>query len=228
MAATALARYRITFGKTEAMRFTGHLDLHRTWERTFRRAGLPLAYSEGFNPHPKINIGAALPLGCLSRGDLIDAWLERELEPDEVAASLRGAAPPGIEIEAVTRLETTEPVLQRRIEASVYEVTLEGFPEPVEMSRRIEAMMASDHLPRVRRDKTYDLRPLVEALEFHPDRSLLRMRLSARQGAVGRPEEVLLSLGLDPASFVSTRVGLILSDAAYGPNTVSAPVDPPR
>ncbi len=100
MAATALARYRITFGKTEAMRFTGHLDLHRTWERTFRRAGLPLAYSEGFNPHPKINIGAALPLGCLSRGDLIDAWLERELEPDEVAASLRGAAPPGIEIEA--------------------------------------------------------------------------------------------------------------------------------
>jgi len=228
MAATALARYRITFGKTEAMRFTGHLDLHRTWERTFRRAGLPLAYSEGFNPHPKINIGAALPLGCLSRGDLIDAWLERELEPDEVAASLRGAAPPGIEIEAVTRLETTEPVLQVRIEASVYEVTLEGFPEPVEMSRRIEAMMASDHLPRVRRGKTYDLRPLVEALEFHPDRSLLRMRLSARAGAAGRPEEVLLSLGLDPASFVSTRVGLILSDAAYSPNTVSAPVDPPR
>ena len=228
MAAPALARYRITFGKTEAMRFTGHLDLHRTWERTFRRAGLPLAYSEGFNPHPKINIGAALPLGCLSRGDLIDAWLERELEPDEVAASLRGAAPPGIEIEAVTRLEATEPVLQGQIEASVYEVTLEGFPEPIEMSRRIEAMMASDHLPRVRRDKTYDLRPLVEALEFHPDRSLLRMRLSARQGAVGRPEEVLLSLGLDPARFVSTRVGLILSDAACSPNTVSAPVDPPR
>ena len=228
MAAPAPARYRITFGKTEAMRFTGHLDLHRTWERTFRRAGLPLAYSEGFNPHPKINIGAALPLGCLSRGDLIDAWLERELEPDEVAASLRGAAPPGIEIEAVTRLEATEPVLQGQIEASVYEVTLEGFPEPIEMSRRIEAMMASDHLPRVRRDKTYDLRPLVEALEFHPDRSLLRMRLSARQGAVGRPEEVLLSLGLDPARFVSTRVGLILSDAACSPNTVSAPVDPPR
>src|SRR3972149_1537910 len=118
MAATALARYRITFGKTEAMRFTGHLDLHRTWERTFRRAGLPLAYSEGFNPHPKINIGAALPLGCLSRGDLIDVWLERELEPAEVEAALRGAAPPGIEIEAVTRLETTEPVLQGRIEAS--------------------------------------------------------------------------------------------------------------
>src|SRR3990170_1276370 len=97
MAATALARYRITFGKTEAMRFTGHLDLHRTWERTFRRAGVPLAYSEGFNPHPKINIGAALPLGCLSRGDLIDAWLERALDPEEIAAALRRSAPPGID-----------------------------------------------------------------------------------------------------------------------------------
>ena len=211
MAATALARYRITFGKTEAMRFTGHLDLHRTWERTFRRAGLPLAYSEGFNPHPKINIGAALPLGCLSRGDLIDAWLERELEPDEVAALLRGAAPPGIEIEAVTRLETTEPVLQGQIEGAVYEVTLEGFPEPVEMSRRIEAMMASDHLPRVRRGKTYDLRPLVEALEFHPDRSLLRMRLSAREGAVGRPEEVLQALGCEPQQALAVRTELVLT-----------------
>src|SRR3972149_1292115 len=108
-------------------------------------------------PQPKTTIGAALPIGCLSRGDLIDAWLERELEPDEVAASLRGAAPPGIEIEGVTRLEAMEPVLQGRIQAAVYEGTLEGFPEPIEMSRRIEAMMASDHLPRVRRDKTYDL-----------------------------------------------------------------------
>ena len=220
MAATALARYRIIFGKTEAMRFTGHLDLHRTWERTFRRAGLPLAYSEGFNPHPKINIGAALPLGCLSRGDLIDAWLERELEPDEVAASLRGAAPPGIEIEAVTRLETTEPVLQGRIEASVYEVTLEGFPEPVEMSRRIEAMMASDHLPRVRRGKTYDLRPLVEELGFDADRSLLRMRLTAREGAAGRPEEVLQALGCEPQLALAVRTELVLTARIESPSPV--------
>ena len=111
MAPAALARYRITFGKTEAMRFTGHLDLHRTWERTFRRAGLPLAYSEGFNPHPKINIGAALPLGCLSRGDLIDAWLEAELAVTEVESALRQAAPPGIAIDGVARIDLAEPVL---------------------------------------------------------------------------------------------------------------------
>jgi len=54
-------RIRITFSKTEAMRFTGHLDLILTWERTFRRAALPLSYSEGFNPRPVINFAAPLP-----------------------------------------------------------------------------------------------------------------------------------------------------------------------
>ena len=217
MAAAALARYRITFGKTQAMRFTGHLDLHRTWERTFRRAGLPLAYSEGFNPHPKINIGAALPLGCLSRGDLIDAWLEHGVESHEVAASLRRAAPPGIEIEAVTLIPPAEPVLQGQIEASVYQVTSDDFPAAAEMSRRIEALMAAEHLPRMRRGKIYDLRPLVEALEYDSDGAMLRMRLTARQGAAGRPEEVLHALGLNSAEALAVRTGLVLATRNESP-----------
>ena len=61
------------------MRFTGHLDLHRAWERTFRRAGLPLAYSQGFNPHPRLNLASALPLGFTSEGEVIDVWLEQDL-----------------------------------------------------------------------------------------------------------------------------------------------------
>ena len=56
-------RYRIFFSKTEAMRFTGHLDLHRTLERTMRRANLPLAYSEGFTPRPKFNPCLSTPVG---------------------------------------------------------------------------------------------------------------------------------------------------------------------
>jgi radical SAM-linked protein len=211
MAVAAQARYRIVFAKTEAMRFTGHLDLHRTWERTLRRAGLPLAYSEGFNPHPKINIGAALPLGCLSRGDLIDAWLERELEPGEVEAALRQAAPPGIQIEGVARLAGTEAVLQGQIEASVYEVSSGEFRDAAGLTGSIDAMLAADHLPRVRRSKTYDLRPLVEMLEYDSGRSVLRMRLAARPGAVGRPEEVLQALGLDPAQALAVRTELVLA-----------------
>jgi radical SAM-linked protein len=211
MAAAALARYRVSFAKTEAMRFTGHLDLHRTWERTFRRAGLPLAYSEGFNPHPRVNIGAALPLGCLSRGDLIDAWLERELEPGEVEAALRRASPPGIDIEGVDRLDLAEPVLQSRIVSSRYEVTSAEFPPAGEMDRRIAALLRSPDLPRLRRGKPYDLRPRIEELAYDPAQSVLEMRLSAREGAVGRPEEVVQALGLDPALATAVRTELTLT-----------------
>jgi radical SAM-linked protein len=71
-------RFRITFAKTNAMRFTSHLDLQRTWERTIRRARLPLSYSQGFNPRPKINLAAALPLGFTSSCEMAEIWLEDE------------------------------------------------------------------------------------------------------------------------------------------------------
>ena len=216
MAAPTPTRYRIAFAKTEAMRFTGHLDLHRTWERTFRRAGLPLAYSEGFNPHPRLNIGAALPLGCLSRGDLIDAWLENNLEPAEIERALRQAAPPGIRVEGVTRREQAEPVLQRQIEASLYEVSSHDMPTAAEMARRVDELMGAPELRRIRRGKTYDLRPLVLGLSYDAERSVLEMRLLAQEGAAGRPEEVLDALGLDPARAVAVRTGLVLGAPTSG------------
>jgi len=72
MTADGPFRYRIRFAKSAPLRFIGHLDLHRTWERTLRRAGARLAYSEGYNPRPRLNLGLALPLGCTSQGDLLD------------------------------------------------------------------------------------------------------------------------------------------------------------
>ncbi len=101
-----MIRLRITFAKTPAMRFTGHLDLHRAWERTFRRAGLPLAYSEGFNPHPRLNLASALPLGFTGQGEVIDAWLEQDLPLPEIQAALQRALPPGFQ---VAQIETGRP-----------------------------------------------------------------------------------------------------------------------
>ena len=72
-------RCRIRFAKTEAMRYIGHLDLHRAWERLARRARLPLAYTAGYHPHPRIQIGSALPLGVTGDNELVDLWLDREM-----------------------------------------------------------------------------------------------------------------------------------------------------
>ena len=77
------------------MKFTGHLDLFRTWERTIRE-GLPayFAYTQGFRPHPRLNLAAALPLGFTSDCELIDIWLEYDMELDQIKSALIHAAPP--------------------------------------------------------------------------------------------------------------------------------------
>ncbi|HET7010658.1 MAG TPA: TIGR03936 family radical SAM-associated protein [Anaerolineales bacterium] len=204
-----MPRYRVSFAKTDAMRFTGNLDVHRTWERMFRRAQLPLAYTEGFSPHPRLTLAAALPLGCLSEGDLIDAWLAEPTAPEAVLSALRLAAPPGLRVDSVVLVEDPEPSLPSQVVSAEFDVELDPLQgEP--LATRCAALLAEDSLPRRRRGKTYDLRPLIEALAPSGSGPQLHMRLAAREGATGRPEEVMLAMGLDPARAVCTRKRLIL------------------
>ncbi len=204
-------RIRISFEKTAAMRFTGHLDLHCAWERTFRRSGLPLAYSQGFNPHPRLNLAAALPLGFTSQAELIDAWLENDLPLPEVMAALQPALPPGLHILDIQPVDDRAPAPQTEVEASEYTLTLlEPCPD---LDTRCANLLAADSLPRRRRDKDYDLRPLILALNLLPEdeqgHQRLFARLSARESATGRPEEVLDALGFPPNAARSHRTALL-------------------
>jgi radical SAM-linked protein len=191
-------RIRIAFSKTEAMRFTGHLDLHRAWERAFRRAGLPLSYSQGFHPQPKVNLACALPLGFTSECELLDAWLEAELPTPEVQATLLGALPPGIRIHNIEIIDSRAPALQTRVQSTQYWVTFLD-PQP-DLDTSLAKIWAAEALPRQRRGKPYDLRPLIEVIQRLPDSPeglpRVTMRLAARESATGRPEEVLAELGV--------------------------------
>jgi len=212
-------RYRISFHKTHAMRYTGHLDLHTTWERAFRRAGLPLAYSQGFHPQPRLNLACALPLGFTSEAELLDVWLEQELEPETVKTKLAPVLPPGIWLHTVTAVMTKEPALQVQVQSAVYVITLLESVESLDQA--IAALMAATELPRVRRGKTYDLRPLIESLIRLPDNPegwpRLQVRLAARDSATGRPEELLDALGLPVHAARIHRTRLILIDqTGYG------------
>lgn len=215
MAETPRIRYRIRFAKLPAMRFTGHLDLHRTWERTLRRAGLPLAYSQGFSPHPRIHLASALPLGYTSDCELADVWLEQDWQPEAILQALRLAAPPGLGIDSASRIPAPEPALQQQVRAAEYRVRLEAAAaEGIEA--RVRTLVQSSSLPRTRRDKPYDLRPLIEELGVVrqvDDSTWLVMRLAARESATGRPEEVLLAMGLDPAAHESRRTRLYMAES---------------
>ena len=195
-------RIRVHFHKTEAMRFTGHLDLHKAWERTLRRASLPLAYSQGFHPQPRIHLACALPLGFTSECELVDIWLEAEIPIAEIQVKLMPALPPGIHATFVEEIPANTPPLQTLIISAEYAVTyLEPAPG---LEAALNELLAAKELPRERRGKVYDLRPLIEALEYQPlpiDGSLhWVVRLAARENATGRPEEIVSALGLDPSA----------------------------
>src|SRR5512137_2011434 len=117
-------RIRLTFAKQGALRYTGHLDLHKIWERATRRANLPLAYSQGFHPQPKIQIAAALPLGFLGREEIVDIWLEADDTRLPSLVSIQPAAPPGLTILRVEQVDERGPALQTQVAAAEYEVTL--------------------------------------------------------------------------------------------------------
>lgn len=209
-----MQRLRITFAKTAAMQYTGHLDLHKTWERTLRRARLPLAYSEGFSPHPKIQLGAALPLGFTSECEVVDLWLETPQTLGPARAALEKAAPPGIVISDLQEIHLQSPAVQTLVASAKYRVTLPGAVDAQVLEDKIAALLAAPALPRIRREKEYDLRPLIESLaqaESEAGQHELLMRLTAREGATGRPEEVVEALGWPATSATYHRLQLFLN-----------------
>lgn len=203
-------RLRITFAKTVDMRYTGHLDLHRTWERTFRRANLPLAYSQGFHPQPRIQLACALPLGFTSDCEVADVWLEDQRPVEEIEKAIQTALPPGLALKQVEEVDPKIPALQTLVKSSEYIVTL---LDPADgLDETLAQVKIAESLPRERRGKAYDLRPLIEEVERLPDdgkgHARIRMRLSAQSGATGRPEEVLSALEIAPESTLVHRTML--------------------
>lgn len=205
-------RIRITFSKQGALRYTGHLDLHTLLERAARRAALPLAYSQGFHPSPKIQIACALPLGFSSRAEIMDIWLTADREVSGLRTDLQAALPNDIQILNIEPVDDRAPALQTQVTAAEYEATLPD-DSASNLTSRLAAVLDAESLPRERRGKPYDLRPLIEALEAAPAEGSgkwrIRMRLSARAGATGRPEEVLSALGVPPESVRVERTRLI-------------------
>ena len=206
--------YRIIFSKTDQMRFTGHLDLILTWERTFRRADLPLAYSEGFSPRPALNLAAPLPLGYTSTGEIGDFWLYEHTTRDLLFNQLTDALPPGIKLgEIIEIADIHGPKLPSLVLAASYQAEL--IDSEPDLEQNIKEILHSKSLSRVRKDKKYDLRPLIlDLLQISsgPHDQRILMTLTMLQGATGRPDEVLAALGVLPARARICRTEIILEN----------------
>lgn len=216
--ARSLYRVRVAYTHGEALRYVSHLEMHLVWERTLRRSGVPLAYSQGFSPHPRLHLASALPLGFLSRCELTDFWLDYPgssppPDLDALARQVQASAPPGLEITAVELAALDLPALQTQVRSAEYLALSLDPLDPTLLAERVAHLLAADSLPRERRGKPYDLRLLVEALEVRETADgtpALFTRLAAREGATGRPEELLDALGFDSTGFRVERTRLIL------------------
>ncbi len=210
-------RIRLTFTKQDALRYIGHLDLHKVIERTARRAGLQLAYSQGYHPKPKIHLASALPLGFASRAEVMDIWLhEDDLDLDALPACLTRYAPPGLQVISARQVAPKTPALQQALQAAEYEITLHLAAESApSLQAKLEALLAEPSLPRERRGKPYDLRPLILQAEWLPSNQegqpRFRLLLSARPGATGRPDEVLQALDIPRETAFIERTALFFS-----------------
>ncbi|MBN1179027.1 MAG: DUF2344 domain-containing protein [Anaerolineae bacterium] len=206
-------RLRITYGVTGPLRYVSHLDQMQVWERTARRACIPLAYSAGFNPRPQMQIAAALPVGFAAEAEWLDVWLVEPLHPQAACDALRQVVPAGLPVVCVEEVALDEPPLQTRVCAAHYAVSVANPLPAADVEQRVAALLAADTLPRARRGRAYDLRPLIEQLsvtDASPERVVLEMRLAARPSATGRPEEVLSALGLADSFFAVTRKALFV------------------
>jgi radical SAM-linked protein len=219
---TTLCRVRITYARRDALRYVSHLDMQTVWERTLRRAGVPLAYSQGFNPRPRLHLASALPLGFLSRCEITDIWLEMPSgapspDPETLGPQVEASAPPGLDVLGVEIVPLNLPALQTQVKSAEYVAEPLAPTGNDALREAVRRLLAEPALPRERRGKPYDLRLLVETLEVRAQSSIgegeeptLFMRLAAREGATGRPEEVLAALGFDPVDWRVERTALIL------------------
>jgi len=221
----ALLRFRITYAKSGPQRYIGHLDLMTTWERALRRAGIPIAYTHGFHPQPRIQLACALPLGFASLAEVIDIWVEQSPNPENLPpitqdpagmhSLIQQALPAGLQISGLEPVDLKAPALQTQVWGTDYRVEIIEPVDWVDLSRRITAVLEAPALVRQRRGKTYDLRPLIldlsaskEELDSIP--AVLTMRLQAREGATGRPEEVVDCLGIKPDAVRILRIRLLM------------------
>lgn len=143
-------RYRIKFSKLGRIRFIGHLDLLKVFQRAIKRAKLPISYSEGFNPHQKVSFAIPLPLGMESICEYVDIRLEENLQENEILVKLNEQMPIGIEILNVIKLKEEDKNAASIISAGEYLVNLDKTINIEEFNKKMEEIL---NLPEINIEK---------------------------------------------------------------------------
>ncbi len=212
-------RLRIIFRKGPEVRWIGHLDVARFWERAIRRADLPLLYSHGYHPQPRIQFASALPVGFTGREEIMDIWVAPPQDPETVRVRLQAQCPAGFQVVRVWEVPLHEPSLQSRVREAEYEVALEKEFLPSDWRAQLQAFWDAGEVWREKRRKKkvvrYNLRPLILDLRVRNEDEewvYLDVRVRSEEGATGRPDEILAALGWDDVPRRIERTRIIMTE----------------
>ncbi len=212
-----MQRLRIRFSRGEEIKFISHLDIVRLWQRAFNRAGIEIAYSTGFTPHPRIALAAPLPLGITSEAELMDIVIVKGVAPQFFVSALNQQLPPGLRVDKVFPISPDLPSLQSQINQAEYRVDVETTSGPADIQLAIKNMLALEHLPWQHQRDTgphlYDLRLLIDdiwIIAWQAPVGSLGMRLQCNSQGSGRPEQVAAALGFSRRPETIERTQIIL------------------
>ncbi|ATW25486.1 TIGR03936 family radical SAM-associated protein [Candidatus Formimonas warabiya] len=209
---------RSCFEVTGRIRFLSHLDLLKVLERALRRADLPVAFSQGFNPHPKIAFGSARAVGLASECEYFDVELDRYVPPADFRQRLQEQCPCGLVIKETREISPASPPLMAVINCASYRVMVQSpFPfTQEELDQKMDRLFDKKEIvvervsPKGR--KTYDIRPGIFSLTAQalPEGALFHMDVAVGNEGNVRPGEVITALALEGEMGAITRTGLFI------------------
>lgn len=189
-------RWAVSFAVEGDLRFLGHRDFVRLWERALARADLPMKFTRGYNPHPRVSPALARPVGVASRCEMLVLEFDRPMDDPSWADRLKEHLPPGLTLLGVEPLSTDRSV---QVEAATYEMPLEQGEQPAVQARLAELMQMKRW--EVRRDRparkgeaVVDIRHRVSRLEVQGSRLIFQVQID--QTGSARPADMLALLGL--------------------------------
>ena len=205
-------RTLIRFGKQPRLRFISHLDLQRFFQRAVNRTGLPIAWSQGFNPHPVMSFGSALALGWTSEYEVIDIKLAAPMGRGRVEAAVRAALPEDLPVLEVRMIDDKHPAPMALVRMSDYRITLNGDDAVLD---QVDAFLNSDSVMAVRKTKSgereVDIRPLCVELRKTDDGLFCRLMLTEKDTL--KPDLLLKALsdmaGVEPPEARIHRLALL-------------------
>jgi len=208
-------RLRVRFSRGEELKFISHLDIIRLWVRALRRAQIPLEYTEGFSPHPRISLAVPLSVGVTAENELMDISMTKVISPHWFTDTVNRQLPEGLKVLEATPISPSVPSLQSQVRFTQYQIALKTDKSEEETKTAIDNLLAAESIPwHHERDtgrKSYDLRSLIDdiwLIEFKPSFCVLGMRLRCDETGSGRPEQVALALGFAeyPESIQRTKL----------------------